>query len=73
MIIELTEEEVKGVLTYMYYGIDECGEITNTEQNAYTKIYNTLKESINEVPDYIEKPSELNCYNSESEEYWKEE
>lgn len=69
MMIDLTEEEIEGILTYMYYGIDECGEITNTEQDAYTKLYNTLKESINKVPDYIEEPSELNCYNSESEEY----
>ena len=43
MLIELSEEEVKGILTYMYYGINECGEIGNTEQNAYTKLYNHLK------------------------------
>lgn len=71
--VDLTKEEIIGILTYMYYGINECGEITNTEQNAYTKIYNTLKESINEVPDYITKPDELTCYNSEREEYYNSE
>ena len=68
MIIDLTEDEIEGILTYMYYGINECGEIGNVEQNAYTKLYNTLKESINEVPDYIEEPDKLTCYNSEAEE-----
>lgn len=68
MIVDLTKDEIEGILTYMYYGVNECGEITNVEQNAYTKLYNTLKESINEVPDYIEEPDELTCYNSEVEE-----
>lgn len=67
MLIELTEEEVKSILTYMYYGINECGEIGNTEQNAYTKLYNHLKSNY-EVPDYITEPDELTCYNSEVEE-----
>lgn len=67
MLVELTEEEVIGILIYMYYGINECGEISNTEQNAYTKLYNHLKYNY-EVPDYIEKPDELTCYNSENSE-----
>lgn len=67
MLIDLTEEEIKGILTYMYYGINECGEISNTEQNAYTKLYNHLKSNY-EVPDYIEEPDELTCYNSEVED-----
>lgn len=67
MLIDLTEEEVKGILIYMYYGINECGEISNTEQNAYTKLYNHLKSNC-KVPDYIEEPDELTCYNSEVEE-----
>lgn len=67
MLIELTKEEVEGILTYMYYGINECGEITNVEQNAYTKLYNHLANH-EEVPDYIEEPDELTCYNSEVEE-----
>ena len=65
MLIDLTKEEVIGILTYMYYGINECGEITNTEQNAYTKLYTHLKN--HGVPDYIEEPSELDCYNVELE------
>lgn len=72
MTVDLTKEEIIGILEYMYYGINECGEIGNTEQNAYTKLYTTLKE-LGEVPDYIEKPDKITCYNSESEEYWKEE
>lgn len=68
MIVDLTEEEIKGILTYMYYGVNECGEIGNSEQDAYTKLYNTLKNAIGEVPDYIEEPEELTCYNSEIEE-----
>lgn len=67
MLVDLTEDEVVGVLTYMYYGINECGEISNNEQNAYTKLYNALKANC-KVPDYIEKPDELTCYNSEMEE-----
>lgn len=67
MLIELSEEEVKGILTYMYYGINECGEIGNTEQNAYTKLYNHLKSNY-KVPDYITEPNGLTCYNSEAEE-----
>ena len=67
MLIELTEEEVKGILIYMYYGINECGEISNVEQSAYTKLYNHLKSNY-EVPDYIAEPSELTCYNSEAKE-----
>lgn len=66
MLIDLTKKEVISILTYMYYGINECGEIGNTEQNAYTKLYNHLKN--HGVPDYIEEPSELDCYNSEVEE-----
>ena len=66
MLIELTEEEVKGILTYMYYGINECGEIGDVEQSAYTKLYNHLKNY--GVPDYIVEPDELTCYNSEAEE-----
>lgn len=65
MLIELTEEEVKGILTYMYYGINECGEISNIEQSAYTKLYNHLKNY--GVPDYITEPDELTCYNLEAE------
>lgn len=65
--IDLTKEEIIGILEYMYYGINECGEIGNTEQNAYTKLYATLKE-LGEVPDYIEEPDEITCYNSEIEE-----
>lgn len=67
MLIELTEEEVKSILTYMYYGINECGEISNTEQNAYTKLYNALKDSNCKIPSYINEPDELTCYNSEAE------
>ena len=66
MLIELDEDEVKGILTYMYYGINECGEISNVEQNAYTKLYNHLRNY--GVPDYITAPDELTCYNSEAEE-----
>lgn len=65
--VDLTKEEIIGILEYMYYGINECGEIGNTEQNAYTKLYATLKE-LGEVPDYIEKPDEITCYNSEIEQ-----
>lgn len=72
MLIDLTEEEVKGILTYMYYGINECGEITNVEQNAYTKLYNHL-DNHDAVPDYITKPDEITCYNSEREEYYNSE
>lgn len=67
MLVDLTEDEIAGILTYMYYGIDECGEISNTEQDAYTKLYNHLKAN-GEVPDYIQEPDELTCYNSEVEE-----
>ena len=68
MLVELTEEEVIGILTYMYYGIDECGEITNDEQNAYTKLYNALKDSNCKIPSHINEPDELTCYNSENSE-----
>ena len=66
MLIELSEDEIRSILTYMYYGINECGEISNVEQSAYTKLYNHLK-SNHEVPDYITEPSELTCYNVEAE------
>lgn len=65
MLIDLTVEEVKGILTYMYYGIDKCGEIGNTEQNAYTKLYNHLFN--HDATDGIEEPSELDCFNYELE------
>lgn len=68
MIVDLTEEEIEGILTYMYYGIDECGEITNTEQDAYTKLYNTLKNSGYKFLNDITEPDELTCYNSEIEQ-----
>lgn len=68
MIVDLTEDEIEGILTYMYYGVNECGEISNTEQDAYTKLYNTLKNSGHKIPDYIEEPDELTCYNSEAED-----
>ena len=66
MLIELSEDEIKGILTYMYYGINECGEISNVEQSAYTKLYNYLKSNY-EVPDYITEPTELTRYNVEAE------
>ena len=66
MLIELSEDEIRSILTYMYYGINECGEISNVEQSAYTKLYNHLKSNY-EVPDCITKPNELTCYNVEAE------
>ena len=68
MLVDLTEDEIVGVLTYMYYGIDECGEISNTEQDAYTKLYNALKDSNCKIPSHINEPDELTCYNSEAED-----
>lgn len=66
MLIELTEDEVRSILEYMYYGINKWGEIGNIEQNAYTKLYNHLKSNY-EVPDCITKPNELTRYNVEAE------
>ena len=68
MLVDLTEDEIAGVLTYMYYGIDECGEIGNAEQDAYTKLYNALKDSNCKIPSHINEPDELTCYNSEAED-----
>lgn len=66
MLIELSEDEVRSILEYMYYGISKWGEIGNLEQNTYTKLYNHLKSNY-EVPDCITKPNELTRYNVEAE------
>lgn len=66
MLIELSEDEVRSILEYMYYGIHKWGQIGNTEQNTYTKLYNHLKSNY-EVPDCITKPNELTRYNLEAE------
>lgn len=65
MLIELTEDEVRSILEYMYYGINKWGEIGNIEQNVYTRLYNHLKSNYG-VPDCITKPDELTCYNLEA-------
>lgn len=68
MLVDLTEDEIAGVLNYMWYGINECGEITNDEQDAYTKLYKALKSAKYKFIKDITKPKELTDYNVEAEE-----
>lgn len=67
MLVDLTEDEIAGILTYMWYGINECGEITNDEQNAYTKLYKVLKGAKYKFMKNITKPKELTEFNAEAE------